>query len=205
MRIRSCLPFALVTLALGGFAACSSKPPPPPVTPSLPDAAAEAGDAEAGAVEGGMGAVTADASTEAGPINPAMGGEMMDGTIDLAVKAAAVKDAPNMQAEGQPSRVTLAEGEHFNMLVTLQPNRCYTFVAFSPPGQVATIEAKLLAPPLFNVEAGKSAATDKNLAEIGKAKGALCPVLPIAVPYKLDVAAKKGAGRVGVYVYARNK
>ena len=111
-----------------------------------------------------------------------------------------------MAAEGQPGRETLAEGAHFNMLVTLQPNRCYSFFAFSPTGQVSQIEMKLLAPPFYNIEAGRSGGADKNMAVIGKGKAAaMCPLLPLPVAYKLDVIAKKGAGRVGVYAYARNK
>ncbi len=34
---------------------------------------------------------------------------------------------------------------------------------------------------------------------------ALCPISPIALPYKLDAVATKGAGRVGVKVYSRAK
>ena len=70
---------------------------------------------------------------------------------------------------------------------------------------VEKLDVKLYGPPLFNIEAGKSGATDKNLPVIGKGTTALCPIIPLAVPYKIDVAATKGAGRIGVQVYARNK
>jgi hypothetical protein len=63
-----------------------------------------------------------------------------------------------------------------------------------------------MAPPLYTVQAGKSGANDKATPVLGKGKAnAMCPVLPIAVPYRLDVVAKKGGGRVGVQVFSRDK
>ena len=90
------------------------------------------------------------------------------------------------------------------MVVTLQPNRCYTFIGFSPPGSIAQLDLKLYAMPL-NVEAGRSTAGEKGAPVMGKGSTAICPILPVAVPYKLDAAAAKGAGRMGVYVYSRAK
>jgi hypothetical protein len=110
-----------------------------------------------------------------------------------------------MEKEGPPGRATLKEGEHFSMMVNLAPNRCYTIIGNSPPGMVEKLDIKLYGPPLFNVEAGKSGATDKALPVIGKGTAALCPIIPLAVPYKIDVAATKGAGRIGVQLFARNK
>lgn len=202
--------------------ACSGKKPNPPVSPIV---ATDAGgmDAEAGTWTamgpGEAGAPVASGSASGAPVAsgsasaapsasasvPGIVGEAMDAAIDLAIKALAAKDAPGMTVEGQPGRQTLAENGHFNMLVTLQPNRCYTIFGFSPMGQVTQLELKLLAPPLFNIEAGKSGAKDKNAPVIGKGKAALCPLLPLPVSYKIDAFAKKGAGRVGIYVYARNK
>jgi hypothetical protein len=130
----------------------------------------------------------------------------MDLAVDTAIKSQAGTAAPGMNPEGQPGRATLAEGEHFGMVVTLQPNQCYTVIGFSPPGQVAQLDVKLLAPPLYTVQAGASGANDKNQPVVGKGKAAaLCPLLPVAVPYKIDVTAKKGTGRIGVQVYSRAK
>jgi hypothetical protein len=207
--------FALL-VAASPFLACSGKKPPPPVTPT-PVAVADA-DVEAG--EGGVALGTApDASApvavadagapvavvDAGGLRPPNLAEALDSAIDLAIKAAAATGAPNMAAEGQPGRATLSENEHFNMIVTLQPNRCYTIIAFSPLGQVQQLDVKLMAPPFFNIPAGSSAATDKNTAFVGKGKGALCPILPVPIAYKIDVGSKKGAGRMGVQLFSRNK
>jgi hypothetical protein len=191
--------------------ACQNKPPNPPPTPTPVDAGAPA---DAGPAEAGV-AITAPPPSDAGPVGPSFFTDAgaappvsleaaFDTAIDLAITTAAPKLAPKMDKEGQPARATLKEGEHFGMVVSLAPGRCYTFIGFSPPGQVSQLDLKLLAMPL-NVEAGKSGATDKAMPVMGKGTAAICPVLPVAVPYKLDVAATKGAGRMGVYVYARNK
>ena len=205
------LPALAVLIAAVPFVACSAKKPPPPITPV---AVADAGpdDAEAGTDAGALAIVDAgaEASTpiavaDAGLKPPVNLAEALDGAIDLAIKAAAATSAPNMAAEGAPGRATLSENEHFNMIVTLQPNRCYTVIAFSPLGNVQTLHIDLMAPPLFNIPAGSSAATDKNTATIGKGKAALCPILPVPLAYKIDVSSKKGAGRMGVQLFSKNK
>jgi hypothetical protein len=93
------------------------------------------------------------------------------------------------------------------MVVTLAPGRCYTFIAFSPPGNVTQLDQKLLG-VLLAIEAGKASPPDKSmpgLSVMGKGKDAICPISPVPVPYKVDVIAKKGSGRVGVQVYSRSK
>jgi hypothetical protein len=128
----------------------------------------------------------------------------VDAALDQLIAVQAQKDAPGMTAEGQPGRATLQTNEHFGMVVTLQPGRCYTIIAMSPALQVSELEVKLLLLPL-SVEGGRSPATDKNPAILGRGKAATCPVSPIPVPYKVDVTAKKGAGRIGVAVFSRSK
>lgn len=212
--MRKSLATALTVLpAVAFIVACSSKKP----TPVMPIVTADAGGTvvigDAGvpsdggeAADAGPTFFTGDAGTAA-PTGPAaLGDAALDTAIDLAITTASTKSAPKMEKEGQPGRATLKEGEHFGMMVNLAPNRCYTIIANSPAGAVEKLELKLYGPaPLLTTEAGKSGATDKNLPVIGKGTAALCPVLPIAVPYKVDVAATKGAGRIGVQVFARNK
>lgn len=198
--------------AVAMSAACSSKKPSPPVTPAPPpvidaglEDAGQTGDAGTAMPEADAGP-TFFTGGDAGALSPpSLGEAALDAAIDLAITTAAPKLAPKMDKEGQPGRATLKEGEHFSMMVNLAPNRCYTIIANSPPGAVEKLDVKLYGPPLFNVEAGKSGANDKNMPVIGKGTAALCPIIPLAVPYKIDVAATKGAGRIGVHVFARNK
>jgi hypothetical protein len=209
--------FALVaplSCALAAAVACSSNKPAPVAPTTTPDAGPVAVDGAAPppvtaapAADAGAPApvyptfFTSDAGASA---PPAMTDQALDQVIDVGVAAVAAKAAPKMDKEGQPGRATLKEGEHFGMVVTLQPNRCYTFIGFSPPGAVAQLDLKLYAMPL-NVEAGKSSPGDKAAPVMGKGTAAICPLLPVAVPYKLDAVATKGQGRMGVWVYARNK
>lgn len=198
--MKKVIPSLGVLLVLAVPAACGSKEPAVPTSVDAgfayggePDASpiAPVGPEDAGA-----------------PVQDA-GGDLatvaLDGALDLAVSTLAAKDAPGMAPEGPAGRETLAEGAHFNMLVTLQPGRCYTVIATSPAMQVAELEVKLLAPPMFTIEAGRSAAADKNPAVLGRGKAATCPILPIALPYKVDVIAKKGAGRILVQVFSKAK
>lgn len=209
------IPFlSVVTVAV----ACSSSKPQPVAPTTTTDAGAGA-DAAAPDAAVGFLPPAADAGPVAtGPVFftdagapatqvPGLTEQAMDAAIDLAITAAAPKVAPKMDKEGQPGRATLKEGEHFAMVVTLQPNRCYSFVAFSPPGSIAQLDMKLLGVALA-IEAGKSGPADKSMPGIsvmGKGKDAICPMSPVAVPWKLDVAAAKGAGRMGVQVFSRNK
>jgi hypothetical protein len=203
-----------LSLAVALVAACSSDKPKP-VTPMPPpsDAGAPTGEAgpamdpDAGATATGPVFFTTQDAGSTEPQQPAVGEQALDSAIDLAIQTAAPKVAPNMAKEGQTGRATLKEGEHYNMVVTLAPGRCYTFIAFSPPGNVTELDQKLLG-VLLAIEAGKASPPHKSmpgLSVMGKGKDAICPISPVPVPYKVDVIAKKGAGRVGVQVYSRSK
>jgi hypothetical protein len=211
--MRKSLPL-VVLLATAAFVpmACGKKDPVVPTMTvdaglAIGDGGAEAGDAAALAVADAGADAAPVASGSAAPSSSvaALAGPALDAAIDVGIQAQAAKDAPGMSVEGTVNHATLAEGAVFNTLVTLQPGRCYTIIAASAPLQVSTVEVKLLAPPLFNVEAGRSGATDKNPAVLGKGKTATCPLSPIAIPYRVDVVARKGAGRIGVAVYSRAK
>ncbi len=212
--MRKSLPLAVLLAAAALVpTACGKKDA---AVPSMSVDAGFAFGGDAGPTEGGSapiasGPASASAapsgSTSAGPAGSAVAlvGAALDAAIDAAIQAQAAKDAPGMAIDGTPGRVTLAEGGTFNMLVTLQPGRCYTIIAMSSLLQVSQLEVKLLAPPLFNIEAGRSAPGDKNPAVLGRGKAATCPLSPIAIPYRVDTTARKGAGRVGIAVFSKTK
>lgn len=199
-------------------AACSSKSPAVPTVTvdagfalGAPDGGAAPGASSGIPVASGSAPSASVSGAPSGSASAAPSGSAanllaagVDAALDAAITAQAAKDAPGMSAEGQPGRATLQTSEHFGMVVTLQPGRCYTIIALSPPLQITELEVKLLALPL-SVEGGRSPATDKNPAVLGKGKQATCPVSPIALPYKVDVTAKKGAGRMAVAVFSRAK
>jgi hypothetical protein len=109
-----------------------------------------------------------------------------------------------MTAEGGSGHETLQQGGHFGMVVTMQPGKCYTIIAMSAPLQVSELDVHLFMLPL-NLESGHSPPTDKNPAILGRGAQKTCPVSPIAVPYKVDVSARKGAGRIAVGVFSKSK
>lgn len=216
--MRKSLPLAIL-LATAAFvpAACSK-------TPAVPTATVDAGFAfgvQEGGAPGpsgapvGFGTVpSASPSASAAPSASASAAPSAsasaalaagaDAALDAAIVAQAAKDAPGMTSEGQAGHETLQQGGHYGMVVTMQPGRCYTILAMSAPLQISELDVRLYMLPL-NVEAGHSPSTDKNPAVLGKGNGKICPISPIAVPYKIDVAARKGAGRVAVGVFSKAK
>jgi hypothetical protein len=210
---------ALLVTAVFVPAACSSKAPAVPTLTidagiSLGGSdGGPAGDASAAPLASASVAPSGSAADAGAPLGsasaapsgsaPALLGPAVDSALDVAIAASAATAAPGMTAEGQPGRATLQTNEHFGMVVTLQPGRCYTIIAMSAPLQVSELGVVLYMLPL-NLEGGRSGANDKNPAILGRGKaGATCPISPIPVPYKVDVTAKKGAGRIAVAVYSR--
>jgi hypothetical protein len=213
--MRKSLPLVLL-LAVSAFvpAACSK-------TPAVPTLSLDAGLA-LGVGEGGAPApsgspmasssaapsasTAASGSASAAPSGsaPALLAAGVDAALDAAIVAQAVKDAPGMTAEGGSGHETLQQGGHFGMVVTLQPGKCYTIIAMSAPLQVSELDVHLFMLPL-NLESGHSPPTDKNPAVLGRGAQKTCPVSPIAVPYKVDVSARKGAGRIAVGVFSKSK
>ncbi len=121
---------------------------------------------------------------------------------ELGLRAAAAKHAPGMTADGQVAKGNLAEGGHVVFLANLEPSRCYTLVAYG--AGVADLDLNLLAPPLYNILAGQDGMAGPT-AVIGAAPRPMCPILPIAVPYKIDIHAKRGGGPVAAQVYSKPK
>jgi hypothetical protein len=212
--MRKSLPLVLL-LAVSAFvpAACSKTPAVP--STSL-DAGAALGDgggalapsgspmASSSAAPSGSTAASGSASAAPSASASALLAAGVDAALDAAIVAQALKDAPGMTAEGGPGHETLQQGGHFGMVVTLQPGKCYTIIAMSAPLQVSELDVHLFMLPL-NLESGHSPPTDKNPAVLGRGAQRTCPVSPIAVPYKVDVSARKGAGRIAVGVFSKSK
>jgi len=156
-------------------------------------------------------ASTADAGPSAAPSvsaapsatapMPRATADAIDQGIEVAIRQHAVKvAAKGALPDAQIVRVDLAEGEHYGATYTLQPNVCYTIIAAAVPGIVKELEVRLLLPPFFTMEAGKGKGQP---AVIGKSPTTICPISPIPIPYKVDLAATKGGGRVGLMMFAK--
>ncbi|MCA9588657.1 MAG: hypothetical protein KC657_25245 [Myxococcales bacterium] len=121
--------------------------------------------------------------------------------VELGVKAAAAKYAPGMSPEGQMAKGNLAEGGHLAFVVNMDANHCYTVVAFG--AGIADVGLNLLMPP-YTVLSAQDNLTGPT-AVIGPSPKPLCPIIPMAVPYKVDIYSRKGAGPVGAQVYSKPK
>lgn len=184
---------ALCLLALS-----CSKSPPPPATPLAPI--------------GPQPTSAPIATSPPGPVTPpppAAGSPeamllLVDQALDVAMLAQGDREAPGMKPDGQPLRVTLREGELSAFVVTLHPGRCYTFIGMSAPLMVSQLEMKMMLLP-FNIEALRTNARDTNPAFIGRGHAPTCPVAPFDIQYRIDVTAKRGAGRVVAQMFSRPK
>jgi hypothetical protein len=123
---------------------------------------------------------------------------------DAGIKALALNAASGMNAEGQEATGTLQEGGHLSFMVPMQGGKCYTLIGFSPPGQIKNVDLNLLAPPFYNVLAGQDT-SDDNAPIIGKAPKPMCPIVPVALNYKVDIVARSGSGSVAVQLYSKSK
>jgi hypothetical protein len=136
---------------------------------------------------------------------PAAGGGGAGGVgiATAGLQALALRAAPGMQQEQQLVDQQLAAGQDAVVMYTLSPGKCYTIVGFSPPGAVQDLDLNLLTVP-FNTLAGQDL-THNNSPSIGASPNAMCPVIPIAMQYKLDIHARQGSGEVAVALYSKNK
>ncbi len=121
---------------------------------------------------------------------------------EAGLRAAASQHAPGMSPEGQVAKGNLAEGGHVGFVVNMEPTKCYAVVAYG--AGVTDLDVHLLAPPFYNFVAGQDGMAGPT-AVVGAAPKPLCPLIPMAVPYKIDLHAKKGAGQVAAQVYSKAK
>ena len=121
---------------------------------------------------------------------------------EAGLRAAAAQYAPGMSPDGQVAKGNLAEGGHVDFVVNMEPTKCYTIVAYG--AGVVDLDVNLLAPPLYNFLAGQDGMAGPT-AVIGAAPKPMCPIIPMAVPYKVDLHAKKGGGAVAAQLYSKPK
>jgi hypothetical protein len=131
------------------------------------------------------------------------GGGLPTSLADGCVKALALQSAQGMSPEGQEATGNLQEGGHLAFTVPMQGGKCYTLIGCSPPGQIKNLDLNLLAPPFYNVLAGQDT-SDDNHPIIGNGKP-MCPIVPVALNYKVDIVARSGAGSVAVQLYSKSK
>lgn len=121
---------------------------------------------------------------------------------EAGLRAAAAEHAPGLSPDGQVAKGNLTEGGHIGFVVNMDPSKCYAIVAYG--AGVGDLDATLLAPPLYNVIVGQDG-MDGPAAVIGAAPRLMCPIVPVTVPYKVDLYAKRGGGMVAAQLYSKPK
>ena len=122
--------------------------------------------------------------------------------LDSILKTETDKLAKGMTTDSPPTKGMVQEGNKLEVVVTLQPGRCYSIVAVSAQG--TALDMELLMAPFFTMSAGKNSKTG-SVALIGGSSNPLCPLAILPIPYRLDVTAKKGSGPVAVQVLSKTK
>ena len=59
-----------------------------------------------------------------------------------------------MFPKAPPTKTRSPRAAHKAFDVTLAGNKCYTIIAFSPPGNISDVDLHLLVPPFYNMDAG---------------------------------------------------
>lgn len=121
--------------------------------------------------------------------------------VEKGLRDAATRYASGMTPDGEIAKGTLAEGGHLGFIVTMEPTKCYTILAYG--SGIEDLDLFLLVPPFYNL-LGAHDVSNGPLAIIGDAPK-MCPISPITVPYKIDIHAKKGGGPVAAQVFSRPK
>jgi hypothetical protein len=140
-----------------------------------------------------------------GSIGSSLGLGTLPGNVSEAGLAAqAAVYARGMTPEGALFKKVLGADQHESLTFTMQPGRCYTVLGFSPPGAVKHLMLSIMAPPFYTAPMMTSSAAITNRPVVGHPQPT-CPLLPIPVPYKLDIHAKSGTGEAVVQIYSKPK
>jgi hypothetical protein len=113
-------------------------------------------------------------------------------------------DAPGMNPEGTPMAGTFTEGQVLEQPITITPGRCYTFIA---AGVGATeLEIQLVAQTPIPAIAPLMGDISGTGGKVVLGKGAGCiklALLPVAVPSKWVIKAKRGGGVIAGQAFSK--
>ena len=188
-----------------------NQPPPGPsvtATPPPPSSTASATASAPASVFPSATASTIPSATASGtppgnactPLDPTAAGAAGK-VLDLLAKSS----APGMAKDGSPMAGTCADGQSMETPFTLQPGKCYTFVAggVGPQQLDISIAAQSLIPGLPGLALGNLTGTGGKVVFGGGANCYRLALVMIPVPARFIVKASKGAGPVVAQVYSK--
>jgi hypothetical protein len=126
----------------------------------------------------------------------------------VALNADAAVDAPRMNQEGTILAGNFQEGQVLEQLVTIMPNRCYTFIAAATGGAgPQELEIQLLAvSPIPGLTAPMMGEQKGQAGKVVLGKGGGCiklAFIPVGVPSKWVIKAIRGSGVVIGQAYSK--
>jgi hypothetical protein len=126
------------------------------------------------------------------------------GAAGLALTALAATEAPGMTKEGAPMAGTFAEGQVLEQPITIQPGKCYTFIAAGVGPQ--ELEIQLIAPtpvPGLSPLMGDQKSQGGKVVLGSKNNCIKLALIPVAVPSKWVIKATHGAGIVAGQAFSK--
>jgi hypothetical protein len=117
----------------------------------------------------------------------------------------AKSSTPGMTKEGSPAAGTCQDGQTLEIPVTIQPGKCYTFIAggVGPQQLDISIVAQSLLPGLPGLLMGSQTGTGGKVVYGAGANCYKLALVFIPVPAKMVVKASKGLGVVVAQVYSK--
>jgi hypothetical protein len=126
------------------------------------------------------------------------------GAAGLALNAIGASDASGMTKEGTPLAGNFQQGQTLEQQITIQPGKCYTFIAAGVGPQALSIQlvAQSAIPGLAPVMGDAKGSGAKTVLG-GGGKCIKLAVVPVPVPAKWVITATTGAGIVAGQAYSK--
>jgi hypothetical protein len=167
-------------------------PPTAPTTAAPPPTASAAPPDLVGQLGGMLGGIVSGLGTGVPGADP----------ITTGIQYNAQQNAPGMKGEGSVVRLQLNQGATGEGQITLQPGKCYTLVASSLPGVIDVAMRATLPAPMTQQVLGQNETTGPMPVVWAKDK-CYRNAAPMAIPVRVEVVMKQGAGMVGFQPYAK--
>jgi hypothetical protein len=122
----------------------------------------------------------------------------------MALGTIAAADAAGMSKEGAPMAGNFQAGQTLEQAITIQPGKCYTFIAAGVGPQSLQIQllAQSVVPGLAPVMGEQKGAGTKTV--LGPASKCIkLAVIPVPVPAKWVITATSGGGIVAGQAYSK--
>jgi hypothetical protein len=108
-----------------------------------------------------------------------------------------------MKPDGSLLKLTLQQGQTSDGQFNLQPGKCYTLVGASMPGVIEVAIKVTMPSPLQQQVLGQNDAGPNPMPVVWGGGNCYRSPAPMAMPVRLEVTMKSGAGTIGIQPYAK--